>query len=519
MGKERPRSQEQEQRRQKPQEQPTRRRRRRRPRGVPQALAIALIVAALVVGGGLGYWLGARPGDGSLVAEREEQIANANQRIQELESMLMENGIDPNADVFDGAQSLDPSVVSALDGGDVPVGGNDALLDDSDSFDTPAQTAAPVLVAEFGDVRVMSDEVIDAYNAEVNRQLLNGQDVSAYADSLLEETLQQVVEEKVKYAKAEELGLTALSAEDEAAIDAAAQERYEQDLAFYIINDGTKTEDEAREEAVARMEADGITLETCRADIESDWWEEKLRDYAAQSVTVTEEAVQEVYDRYLSEQQAAYDASPEQYEYARRYEETTVVYNPAGYRTFKQVLIPFDAEDALRVQDIYFELSSLNEETDAQRIAELNGELDTFYAALEPTAEEALDRLAQGTDFDSLIARYGGGPEADLPSVQSDGYYISAGSTTYDAAIQAAALALAEPGDVSQEPVRTAEGLSILYFNAEVPAGPVPLEDVRAQLEAEALETLRHDTYEAQVAQWVEEADITYHREALEENA
>ena len=49
--------------------------------------------------------------------------------------MLMENGIDPNADVFDGAQSLDPSVVSALDGGDVPVGGNDALLDDSDSFD------------------------------------------------------------------------------------------------------------------------------------------------------------------------------------------------------------------------------------------------------------------------------------------------------------------------------------------------------------------------------------------------
>ena len=60
----------------------------------------------------------------------------------------------------------------------MPVGGNDALLDDSDSFDNPAQTAAPVLVAEFGDVRVMSDEVLDAYNAEVNRQLLNGQDVS-----------------------------------------------------------------------------------------------------------------------------------------------------------------------------------------------------------------------------------------------------------------------------------------------------------------------------------------------------
>ena len=520
MGKERPRPQEDaQQRKQGPKAQETRRRRKKRARGVPQALAIALIVVALVVGGGLGYLLGARPAGDDVVAERDEQIANANQRIQELEAMLVENGIDPNADVFSGAQPLDPDVVDALDGGSVPLNSNDALLDDSDSFDQPAATVEPVVVAEFGDVQVMSDEVLDAYNAEVNRQLLNGQDVSAYADSLLEETLQRVIAEKVERAKAEELGLTELSDEDAAAIDEAAQERYEQDLAFYTINDGTKTAEEAREEAVARMEADGITLESCRADLEDEWWQEKLRDYATQDVALTDEAVQEVYDQYLSEQQAAYDLSPEQYEYTRRYEETTVVYNPAGYRTFKQVLIPFDAEDALRVQDIYFELSSLNEETDAQRIAELNGELDTFYAALEPTAEEALDRLAQGTDFDSLIARYGGGPEADLPSVQSDGYYISAGSTTYDAAIQAAALALAEPGDVSQEPVRTAEGLSILYFNAEVPAGPVPLEDVRAQLEAEALETLRHDTYEAQVAQWVEEADITYHREALEENA
>ena len=131
-----------------------------------------------------------------------EQIANANQRIQELEAMLVENGIDPNADVFSGAQPLDPEVVDALDGGNVPLNSNDALLDDSDSFDQPVATVEPVVVAEFGDVQVMSDEVLDAYNAEVNRQLLNGQDVSAYADSLLEETLQSVVAEKVKYAKA-----------------------------------------------------------------------------------------------------------------------------------------------------------------------------------------------------------------------------------------------------------------------------------------------------------------------------
>ncbi len=520
MGKEQPRPQEQErERRQRPQEQPPRRRRRRRARGVPRALAIALIVIALVVGGGLGYWLGARPADDSLIAERDEQIANANQRIGELEAMLMDNGIDPNAAVFDGAQPLDPDVVSALDGGDAPANDNNVLVDGGDSFAEPAATVAPAVVAEFGDVQVMSDEVLDAYNAEVNRQLLNGQDVSSYADSLLEETLQQVVEEKVKYAKAEELGLTEPSEEDEAAIDAAAQERYEQDLAFYTINDGTMTEDEARQAAIERMEADGITLETCRADIEDEWWEEKLRDYASQQVVLTDEAVQEVYDQYLSEQQASYDANPDQYEYARLYEETTVVYNPAGYRTFKQVVIPFDAEDGARVQEILFELESLDAEADAQRVEELNGELNTLYAALEPTAEEVLDRVAQGADFDDLIDEYGHDPDGGLESVQRDGYYVSAASTVYDPAVKEAALALASPGDVSQEPVRTAEGLHVLYFNAEVPAGPIPLEDVRASLEGEALESLRYDAYETQLAQWVEEANVTYHREALEVNA
>ena len=141
---------------------------------MPQTLAIALVILALAVGGGLGYLLGHRPAGDSLVAERDVQLASANQRIQELEGMLTDAGIDPNADVFDGAQPLDPDVVSALDGGDQPANANDALLDGSDSFDTPAATVAPVVVAEFGDVQVMSDEVLDVYNTSLNQQLFSG---------------------------------------------------------------------------------------------------------------------------------------------------------------------------------------------------------------------------------------------------------------------------------------------------------------------------------------------------------
>ena len=42
---------------------------------------------------------------------------------------------------------------------------------------------------------------------------------------------------------------------------------------------------------------------------------------------------------------------------------------------------------------------------------------------------------------------------------------------------------------------------------------------VRAELEEEALAGLRESAYDTQLAQWVEEANVTYHREALEGNA
>ena len=491
-------------------------RRRRRPRGVPKALAIALIVLALIVGGGLGYLISDRSTSDQMV-ERDAQLANATQRIQDLESLLTQNGIDPNAAVFDDANAmLDAATVDALTGGDEPVNNNDALLDDSDSLESPVATAAPSVVAEFGDVQIMSNEVLDAYNAEVNRRLLNGQDVSGYADTLMDETLLDIVSERVKYAKAQELGLTELSEEDAAAIEESAQALYEQDLAFYTVNDGTLTQEEARAQAEELMASDGMTLDTYRDRVEAEWWEEKLREYATQDVTVDEATLQAEYDQRLAEQQTTYTENPDQYEYARRYDEGVVVYNPEGYRTFKQVLIAFEAEDGVRVAEILAEMEALDATADADTIAQLEAELDTLYAKLEPTAEEVLDRVAQGASFDALIEEYSQDPELELASVQSDGYYISAASTAYDEAIKQAVMALQAPGDVSEQGVRSSAGLHVLYYNADVTAGAVPLEDVRSALEAETLQTLRYDAYEAQIAQWVEEAEVVYHREALQ---
>ena len=494
------------------------RRHRRRRRGVPKALAAVLIILALAGGGVLGYVVGGRSQDGKL-AEKDALLAEANTRVLKYEKVLEAAKIDPDEEFFD---ALNPLVQSpeadALAGNNVGLPVNDALIEQGDQLEAqPAATeAAPVVVAEFGDVKIMSDEVLAAYNARVNQLLLYGHDVAQYADSLMEDTLTSIVTEKLKYQKAEEFGLTALTEADNAAIDKAAQEEFDALIEFYIMDDEALTPEQERQAAVAHLaEEDGVTLESMRAEIERDWWDTKLSDYVSKDVVVTDEALQETYDRYLEDQQSLYATNPEDYEFARRSGEETVVYNPEGYRAFKQVLIAFDQEDSFRVEEILWELNALDPATDAEDVDALNGELDILYAKLQPTADEVLDRIAQGDSFDALIEEYGKDPEQDEPAVKREGYYVSENSTTYAAEFVRAAMALSKVGDVS-EPVRTAAGLHILRYNSDVPAGPVALETVRESLSTEALESLKYDAYDAQLAQWVEEANITYHREALQ---
>lgn len=489
--------------------------RRRRRRGVPTGLTIALLVIALALGGGFGYLAG-RLSNNSVVAERDVQLANADQRIGELENALQSMGVDPNAAVFNGAVSpLDAQSAQALSGEDEPVNNNDALVAGSD-LETPSATPEPVVVAEFDGVEIMSDEVLAVYTESVNRQLLMGQDVNAQADALLEEALDSVIEEHVKRQKAEEMGLTELTAEDEAAIDAQAQAAFEEQLVFYTISDGTQTEEEVRQAAIERMAEEGTTLESLRAQIEADWWENRLREAVSQDVVVSQEDLQQRYDTLLAEQQALYATNPEQFEYAHRYGDTVVVYNPEGYRAFKQVLIAFDGADAASAQTLLAERNSLDPEQNAERISEIDGALDLLYADLEATADEVLDRIAQGEDFDALVSEYSQDPNLNEGHVREDGYYVRADSISYDPAVVEAVMALEGVGSVTMQPVRTAAGLHILLYSAEVPAGPVPLEEVRAALEAEMLETLQYDAYQRQIDQWVEEANVVYHREALQ---
>lgn len=91
------------------------------------------------------------------------------------------------------------------------------------------------------------------------------------------------------------------------------------------------------------------------------------------------------------------------------------------------------------------------------------------------------------------------------------GYYVCADSYTWDDNFTAGSMALAQVGDYSAEPVISASGVHIIYYNADVASGPVAFETVREMLETEILETLREEHYQKMLDEKVAGMNVVYH--------
>ena len=65
------------------------------------------------------------------------------------------------------------------------------------------------------------------------------------------------------------------------------------------------------------------------------------------------------------------------------------------------------------------------------------------------------------------------------------------------------------------EPVRGSHGIHIIYYESDIPAGAVALDDVRADIEADALETKLSDTYNTAIDEWLAAVNPVYHYDRL----
>ena len=143
-------------------------------------------------------------------------------------------------------------------------------------------------------------------------------------------------------------------------------------------------------------------------------------------------------------------------------------------------------------------------------IAQVAMETEALYSQLLPKAQEVIDAFEGGADFDSLMAKYGEDPGMQREPNATIGYAVAETSTTWEEAFTEGAMSIEAVGQISA-PIYGSNGIHIIYYMADIVPGPVPFEEIAAEAEASALDTKVNDTYNAQVAAWVEEAAPVYH--------
>ena len=492
---------------------PQQRRRSHRPQGVPAALIALMVVVALFFGGLAGYAIGVRNNS------YRKQLDAANERIATMENQMKLIGFstdssDPNAWTFDA--SGNGGELSDLSGAT-----NDASAFWSEAngiSQALSKDATPVVVAEFDGGELMSNEIADAYNDAMGMLMLNFGDPDSDADTVLNRVLKEELTKKVLHKKAEELGLTELNSADLAAIETDAQTEFNDHRAFYSgsVDTAGMTQAEA-DAAIDKYLADevGLTLDSLIEQRKAEYWQDKLRDYIGASITVTDEEIQAAYDAKLADQTATFTESSEDFEYANMLGET-IVFNPEGYRYVKHILLAFTDADAKNdASALISTIAALDPETQLAQIEEAQTQLDALYADLDQQANNLIEQINAGADFDALIAQYGQDDAMNYEPTKTKGYCVSANSTQWESAFVEGAMMLETPGQISV-PIHTSSGVHIIRYESDVTPGPVPLADVRDQIVAEVREEKVDDAYDAQAEAWLAEANPRYYPERLQ---
>ena len=193
-------------------------------------------------------------------------------------------------------------------------------------------------------------------------------------------------------------------------------------------------------------------------------------------------AVKRIFsDKELAADKEAYEKDPAQYNtdesYYSYYGNLKPLVAPAGLYYVKHILIK-NAENA---------------DEDKK---------DRDYKAL---AQEVLDKVNAGEDFEALMKEYNEDPGMDS---KPDGYIV--GETfenVYDEAFQKAAAALKKEGDVSGL-VEGTYGIHIIKRYKDVSTDVVPLEDVKDDIKNLIMSEKKDEMYDQLMEQWKSELDV-----------
>ena len=273
----------------------------------------------------------------------------------------------------------------------------------------------------------------------------------------------------------------------------------------------TMTDEELAEE-VQRQFNDYLTSYSTSEEELLDYFKDEqilynVQEYILGDIAVTEAEIQEYYDVTLENQESTLSENPEMMDLISQVN-SIILYDPLPTYYVRQILIATDEAD----EEI------VTEATNQYYVAETDEEKEAALAIMEPAfqriypqVEEVVAKIDAGEDFDAIIESDGDDPGmASYP----EGYPVKEGEGLYVDSFEKAAVALKEPGEIS-EPVKSMFGYHILKLISISPAGAIPFDDVKADIESFLLYNEQVEVWDTTTAEWKETADITEYRDRL----
>ena len=262
---------------------------------------------------------------------------------------------------------------------------------------------------------------------------------------------------------------------------------------------------------------------------------------------------QDQVDAYYEEQFVAPDREDykddlEKYEMEILANDNDSFYTPEGYRYIRQIVLQYPEEAISACKRLQIQMSraaqsltkalqtltlaatefdgttdAISEaktayDSAAQQMTDAQNQyMDALRQATEPLVKDQIDEImAQfnaGIDFGTLLNKYS--TDRTDKNLNGDGYPFHPDSPNWPQTFTDAARALEKPGDIS-EPVYTEQGVHILYYAGDVPAGDhVLTDDERKLLNAAALRYYQLEKLDGLLEGWRADYEIETHPELL----
>ncbi len=360
--------------------------------------------------------------------------------------------------------------------------------------------------AEFDGGHVTVEAASAEYGYRAYYYRLFGIDPADYVDDLKMEVLRDLAEDAVLAYKAREFGVYELDDAARAELEKTAQAQLDELVDYYRAyryQEGM-TEEEVTQSTLEYLAGEGYTLAGIVESLTAQAWRGRLYDYVTADITMSEEELASYYNTLCMSQQMMFTTDYSEYEYTQA-EGSPILWNPRSVRAVRYALVAFAPEDVAEYNAL---MARLEESADEENLAQI----EALYASLTPRAEEICSRARAGESFLGLIDEYSRDGTFAAEPWRSRGMYVCEESSSFSAEFVEAAMALPAPGSIS-DPVRSGDGLLVLEYLADVPAGAVPMEDVREELEHAALEEKKDVRYNDTVEKWLEEANIRFYPE------